>query len=556
MKLRVLTLLLTCVLAAVPVAQAQTGKATGKPTTTPAPPGTPAATAELSIQSAVVAGSSLRVTGSGFGALPPTLRLGTATLSATEVNAEGTVVTAALPAMTPGSYLLTLTTQTQPANTITFTVTLGAVGPVGPAGPAGPSGPAGAMGPAGPAGPAGPTGPTGPAGPAGPQGDRGDTGAKGDQGEKGDKGDRGDTGAKGDKGDKGDKGVPGEPGPQGPPGTSPDLSALTSLVASLQQTITALQADVASLTTRLTALEPPPPVVPVDHVLTVGYSPNWAAPTSYVLHGETGAALSSFPTTGDLWQFSALAGSRMFAAHHNSNVFILESSTGALLGTVDVGGSNFGIVANAAGTKVYVLTLQNGIYVVDVASGVVERVIRLANATTLTYLSDTRLFVMAADAPVGQGIFELNPQTGAITHAWAAPYATMIAASEHFVAMADASTLGQVNILNLLTGSVQSVATGGSNGVKVVPGRAIGTFHLATNTSGNSLEVLVIDAASLAITSVAGIGSWVYSAAGPADGRVLYLATTDGVLKVDMQTGSITTLSAANAVYLSVWRSQ
>ena len=68
--------------------------------------------------------------------------------------------------------------------------------------------------------------------------------------------------------------------------------------------------------------------------------------------------------------------------------------------------------------------------------------------------------------------------------------------------------------------------------------------------------MLVVDAASLALTSVAAHDSHVYSAAGPADGRVMYLATPYGVLKADMQTGILSTLSGALAINVSVWRSQ
>jgi len=130
----------------------------------------------------------------------------------------------------------------------------GATGPAGPQGAAGPAGPEGPSaqyqvdiadggdliadggvlviaGPQGPAGTVGETGPQGPAGEVGPQGPAGATGPQGPAGEAGERGPAGPTGA---AGPTGPTGATGPTGPQGPAGTSPDITALTDEVHTMQ----------------------------------------------------------------------------------------------------------------------------------------------------------------------------------------------------------------------------------------------------------------------------------------------------------------------------------
>lgn len=109
--------------------------------------------------------TQLTINGTGFSPtnLPPTVVLGTATLSL--VSFSDTQIVATLPVNEPsGSYDLSVTNSDGSAKTDTFGVTIGAVGPVGP------QGIQGLIGPQGVAGPQGPTGPTGFTGPQGPQG--------------------------------------------------------------------------------------------------------------------------------------------------------------------------------------------------------------------------------------------------------------------------------------------------------------------------------------------------------------------------------------------------
>lgn len=96
----------------------------------------------------------------------PVVHLGDVELQVLE--STGNVITAALPALPPGSYRLTVRRGILPlpGRIDDFEVTLGAVGPEGPQGPQGPPGEQGAPGPPGPQGEQGPPGPEGPPGPS------------------------------------------------------------------------------------------------------------------------------------------------------------------------------------------------------------------------------------------------------------------------------------------------------------------------------------------------------------------------------------------------------
>ena len=91
----------------------------------------------------------------------PSITLGDAQLGGVAVDASGRQLSANLPELTPGTYLLTLTTGSWSTQ---FAVAVDGY-QTGPAGATGPAGPIGAPGPIGPAGPAGAAGPAGPAGP-------------------------------------------------------------------------------------------------------------------------------------------------------------------------------------------------------------------------------------------------------------------------------------------------------------------------------------------------------------------------------------------------------
>ena len=82
----------------------------------------------------------------------PTVTLGDQALGGVAVDASQRQLVAQLPLLSPGTYLLSLTTGPW---TSQFAVAIGSLGPNGPAGLAGPPGPAGLEGPVGPVGPAG-----------------------------------------------------------------------------------------------------------------------------------------------------------------------------------------------------------------------------------------------------------------------------------------------------------------------------------------------------------------------------------------------------------------
>jgi hypothetical protein len=108
------------------------------------------------------ASAQIRITGVHFGTEEPTVTLDGTLLHV--ISYGPTEITASLAGgLTPGSYLLTVSTGRSNRDEDTFSVAFGAVGPQGPQGPPGPEGPQGPPGPQGPQGPVGETGPRGPA---------------------------------------------------------------------------------------------------------------------------------------------------------------------------------------------------------------------------------------------------------------------------------------------------------------------------------------------------------------------------------------------------------
>ena len=125
--------------------------------------------------------STLFVAGTGFGSAP-VVTLDGMPVGGVSVNATGTALTALMPTLTPGSYLLVVKEHAKRhdddddgARVASFALTVGAVGPEGPTGPQGIQGAQGLQGPQGIPGPAGPQGAVGPQGPAGPAGSGGGT---------------------------------------------------------------------------------------------------------------------------------------------------------------------------------------------------------------------------------------------------------------------------------------------------------------------------------------------------------------------------------------------
>jgi hypothetical protein len=164
--------------------------------------------------------TTLFIEGEDFGQRPK-VTVGTTALKGVAVDAAGRYISAQLPALSPGTYLLLVDNQKFTAQ---FVVSLygeeshDETGGVGPAGPEGPAGPAGPEGPAGATGPAGPAGPTGPAGAKGDTGATGANGVAGPAGPIGPVGPAGAPGAAGPQGPGGADGAPGVAGPAGPQG--------------------------------------------------------------------------------------------------------------------------------------------------------------------------------------------------------------------------------------------------------------------------------------------------------------------------------------------------
>jgi hypothetical protein len=187
------------------------------------------------ITSATAVGPVLRITGFNFGGGTPRVTLNGVALPV--AASSGSSLDAVLPALPPGSYLLTLSVSGAPGRVTDdgsrhdeFWVTLGAAGAQGPAGPQGDAGAQGPAGATGAQGPAGPTGAQGPAGATGPQGAAGATGAQGPAGAIGAQGPAGPAGAQGPAGATGAQGAAGAQGPAGPQGIPGTAAGLQSIV--------------------------------------------------------------------------------------------------------------------------------------------------------------------------------------------------------------------------------------------------------------------------------------------------------------------------------------
>ena len=120
--------------------------------------GTPDPVIQKVTQTVTVTSITFTITGQNFGTAMPTVTLNGIPLGV--ITYTDTNVSASLPYLDPGTYLLTLSRVSAPPKTAEFDVAVGATGAQGPAGPVGPIGPVGAQGPAGPVGPVGPRGPS------------------------------------------------------------------------------------------------------------------------------------------------------------------------------------------------------------------------------------------------------------------------------------------------------------------------------------------------------------------------------------------------------------
>ena len=146
-------------------------------------PKTPPPQLEITAASVSADQTTLFVAGDNLGS--PRVTVGGIELSPVTVDTTGTMLSAPLPALPPGSYALAVWRGPSKTQSAFFVVTIGAQGPQGATGATGPQGEMGPMGPQGETGPAGPqgipgaTGPQGLPGPAGPTGPAGPAGSAG-----------------------------------------------------------------------------------------------------------------------------------------------------------------------------------------------------------------------------------------------------------------------------------------------------------------------------------------------------------------------------------------
>ena len=164
-------------------------------------PKTPPPQLEITAASVSADQTTLFVAGDNLGT--PRVTVGGIELSPVTVDTTGTMLSAPLPALPPGSYALAVWRGPSTTQSAFFVVTIGAQGPQGATGATGPQGEIGPMGPQGETGPTGPQGAIGPTGPQGPAGVNGTDGAPGATGPQGPPGPAGPTGPAGPAGSAG-----------------------------------------------------------------------------------------------------------------------------------------------------------------------------------------------------------------------------------------------------------------------------------------------------------------------------------------------------------------
>jgi hypothetical protein len=140
---------------------------------------------QVIITSATVSedGSTLHVSGRNF-SRSMVVTLGETPIAGVSVNKSGRSLTARMPGVPAGTYLLQVWKGLGDHERASMSLAIGGGG--GERGPMGPQGPAGAQGPAGPQGTPGARGPEGPQGPQGPEGPEGQQGPQGERGQDGD----------------------------------------------------------------------------------------------------------------------------------------------------------------------------------------------------------------------------------------------------------------------------------------------------------------------------------------------------------------------------------
>jgi DNA-binding beta-propeller fold protein YncE len=327
------------------------------------------------------------------------------------------------------------------------------------------------------------------------------------------------------------------------------LSTLSGLVLALQQSIAALQTEIAALGARLGAVES---TIPDDHLLALGTVPGASTPTGVVFDVVTGATRWSFGSAS--WQHVALAGTRMFAANSNTNVSIIDTKTGAQVGSVNTGNLTNGLTVNEAGSRVYAHN-SAAAFAIDAATGVVLRSFYISGIIKVAS-TPTRLFVLAQQPSTGGTVVhEINPENGSYVRQWSTPAARNLAVSGDHVAMADAASTGKVFVLNMQNGAVATFTTNAVYDPQVYAGQVGGTFSVVGIGTGNVVSVVTLDAAATGWVSAAVFGGPITSSAVSVDRRYVFLATAQGtIVRVDMLERTMTTFATMSTQRLATSR--
>jgi hypothetical protein len=320
--------------------------------------------------------------------------------------------------------------------------------------------------------------------------------------------------------------------------------------------IAALQAQIASLGSRVTALEPPPPLP--ERLASFGYLPQGGIGL-IVVDATTGATIST--AAADWQQAPELnwpAGGRRHLLTRSymdaSKLYIWNYSDMSSAAILQPGGNTYSVVASKDGAKFYAGN-DAGIVVIDDATLRVTQTISLGGATPyeVTQGTDGNVYAMVFDPNTGQiSIMRVDPVAGAVTGSWPGAVFGKLVASGGFVAQSAYGT--GVQVLNTADGTWAPYAgVSGTNGFEtyLAPGQTAGTFAaFGEDYDGSfiSWRLNKINAAAQTATQIdADPTENLYNIAYSLTRDAIYLIGGNGITLFNLATGAKTPAGNTNA---------
>ncbi|MCG5430912.1 Ig-like domain-containing protein [Mycobacterium sp. MYCO198283] len=239
----------------------------------------------------------------------------------------------------------------------------------------------------------------------------------------------------------------------------------------------------------------------------------------------------------------AVAGSRAYVANQgNDSVSVINTSTNAVVATINVGSSPMGVAASADGSRVYVAG-NNTVSVINTATNTVVSNITTGGGQSYGIAvnpSGTRVYVTQTG---NNRVVVINTATNAVVAnitVGATPGGLAVSpdGTRVYVANFNANTVSVINTAtNTVVGSAIAV---GANpyGVAVTPD---GTRVYVTNAGSNSVSV-INTATSAVVATVANVGLTPWGLAISGDGSTVYVGNSDDrVAVLDSRTNTIVT---------------